>query len=126
MSFREDNFTVNTKSLEEFCEAMLTTSAKIFSGNARAAQNSALRLSWCGVETVNPKWQKWSNKLIPPESVIKFYDNCQNIGIKTGALFMLVFPYQTEEELKQDVDFAMRLPVSFSAFQVLALFPEVR
>ena len=134
ISFREDNFTVNSKSLEEFCEAMIynfggkffwecESRAELSTQTLTMMYKAGCRGIWCGVETVNPKWQKWINKMIPPETVIKFYDDCKNIGIKTGALFMLGFPYQTDEELKQDVDFAMRLPVSFSAFQVLALFP---
>ena len=134
VSFREDNFTVNKKSLEEFCEAMICnfggkffweceSRAELTPQTLAMMHKAGCRGIWCGVETVNPKWQKWINKLIPPETVVKFYDDCKNIGIKTGALFMLGFPYQTEEELKQDVDFAIRLPVLFSAFQVLALFP---
>lgn len=134
VSFREDNFTADRKSLESFCEAMhYTFGGKLFWECESRAELSRETLAmmhkagcrgiWCGVETVSPKWQKWINKRLPPETVTRFYNDCKNIGIRTGALFMLGFPYQTDDELKHDVAFAISLPVTFSAFQVLSLFP---
>ena len=36
---------------------------------------------------------------------------------------MFGFPEETEEEIEEDVSFAMSLPTEFSAFQCLAIFP---
>ena len=134
ISFREDNFTVDLKRLELFCKRMIEE----FKGElyweceSRADMPREMlelmyvagcRGIWCGVETIVPKWSEWINKQLKKEAVIKFYDDCKDIGIKTGALFMFGFPEQTDEEIEEDVEFAMSLPVEFSAFQCLALFP---
>ena len=69
------------------------------------------------------KWNKWINKNLERETVLLFYDNCKEIGIKTGALFMFGFPDQTEIEIEHDINFALNLPTEFSAFQCMAIFP---
>lgn len=134
ISFREDNFTIDINRLKLFCGRMIDE----FSGNffweceSRADLpkdvlqlmfDAGCRGIWCGVETVVPKWSEWINKELTKEKVVKFYDDCEDIGIKTGALFMFGFPYQTDEEIDADVEFATSLPTVFSAFQCLAIFP---
>lgn len=134
ISFREDNFTVNIRRLERFCDAM----RRKFGGNLPWECESRAELSkevlemmysagcrgiWCGVETVVSKWSKWINKQLKKETVDRFYADCYQIGMKTGALFMFGFPYQTEEELRMDVNYAKNLSTEFSAFQCLAVFP---
>jgi len=71
----------------------------------------------------DPRWQKWINKGLSTARITKFYEDCEEIGIETGALFMFDFPEQTEDELQSDIKFAMDLPTAFSAFQCLAIFP---
>ena len=134
VSFREDNFTIDLKRVEDFCQEMI----KIFDGKffweceSRADMprqtlelmyRAGCRGIWCGVETTVPRWQKWINKGLSTPHITKFYEDCKDIGIETGALFMFGFPDQTEEELHSDVKFAMELPTVFSAFQCLAIFP---
>lgn len=134
ISFREDNFTVDIERLKEFCYKMI----KEFNGEFFWECESRADLSkeilelmykagcrgiWCGVETIIPRWQKWIEKGLEKERIIEFYDNCKELGIKTGALFIFGFPTETEEEIEEDVNFAISLPTQFSAFQCLALFP---
>lgn len=134
ISFREDNFTADKDYLRDFCKKMIDE----FSGNLHWECESRAELSkeilelmyaagcrgiWCGIETMMPKWNKWINKKLNSESVLLFYDNCKQIGIKTGALFMFGFPDQTKAELEYDINFALNLPTEFSAFQCMAIFP---
>ena len=134
ISFREDNFTVDLNRLKAFCGKMLDE----FSGQlpweceSRAElpydilqimYSAGCRGIWCGVETIVPKWSKWINKQLTKENVVKFYSDCEKIGIKTGALFMFGFPNQTAMELEEDINFALNLNTVFSAFQCLAIFP---
>ena len=134
ISFREDNFTVDHKRLRMFCNTMIEkyNGTVFWECESRADMPTELlqlmydagcRGIWCGVETIVPKWSEWINKGLQKENVIKFYDDCKNIGIKTGALFMFGFPEQTDEEIEEDVNFAISLPTEFSAFQCLAIFP---
>lgn len=56
------------------------------------------------METIVPKWSKWINKGLTEKKVVKFYADCEKIGIKTGALFMFGFPEQTEAKLSEDIN----------------------
>lgn len=134
VSFREDNFTVNLDRLLQFCDAMIShfdgqlpweceSRANLPKYVLERMYNAGCRGIWCGVETVVPKWSQWINKQLEKEDVDRFYADCYDIGIKTGALFMFGFPYQTEEELSIDIEYAKQLPTVFSAFQCLAIFP---
>ncbi len=134
ISFREDNFTVDLNRLELFCSRMIEEfDGKLFwECESRAdlpkqilelMYRAGCRGIWCGIETIVPKWSKWIDKGLEKEQVVKFYDNCHQIGIKTGALFMFGFPEQTKDEIEKDIEFAISLPTVFSAFQCLAIFP---
>lgn len=134
ISFREDNFTVDIPRLKEFCKQMIDEFGGSFYWECESRADLPIEILelmykagcrgiWCGVETIVPRWSKWINKGLDRKTVELFYDNCKRIGIKTGALFMFGFPEETEEEIEEDVSFAMSLPTEFSAFQCLAIFP---
>lgn len=134
VSFREDNFTANLSHLHTFCQRMIEefqgklpweceSRAELSKDTLQMMYTSGCRGIWCGIETMVPRWNDWINKKLKKENVIRFYDNCKQIGIKTGALFMFGFPYQTDEELQEDINFAINLPTEFSAFQCMAIFP---
>lgn len=134
ISFREDNFTVDIPRLKLFCYRMIEEFNGEFYWECESRADMPIEILqlmydagcrgiWCGVETIVSKWSKWINKGLDREKVSQFYKECQNIGIKTGALFMFGFPEQTEEEIEEDIQFAISLPTVFSAFQCLAIFP---
>lgn len=134
ISFREDNFTVDIERLKYFCQKMIDEFSGEFHWECESRADmpkdvlelmyrAGCRGIWCGVETVVPRWQKWIEKDLEKDKVIKFYDDCKEIGIKTGALFIFGFPNQTLEEIEEDIEFATSLPTEFSAFQCLAIFP---
>lgn len=134
ISFREDNFTVDLEHLKKFCNRMIEefggelfweceSRASLSKEILELMYKSGCRGIWCGIETMVPRWQKWIDKCLDKNEVIKFYIDCKEIGIKTGALFMFGFPYQTMEEIEYDIEFAMSLPAEFRFFQCLAIFP---
>lgn len=134
ISFREDNFTVDLNHLKVFCGKMIDefggqlpweceSRAELPYDILQMMYNAGCRGIWCGVETIVPKWSKWINKQLTKENVVKFYSDCEKIGIKTGALFMFGFPDQTVMELEEDINFALNLNTVFSAFQCMAIFP---
>ena len=134
ISFREDNFTVDRERLKLFCNKMkeefggkfyweCESRADLPKELIQLMYDSGCRGIWCGVETIVPKWSSWINKGLDKETVKRFYEDCDAVGIDTGALFMFGFPEQTEDELNDDVEFAISLPTRFSAFQCLAIFP---
>ena len=134
ISFREDNFTADEKYLQTFCQSMedefqgklpweCESRAELSKNTIQMMYNAGCRGIWCGIETMVPKWNDWINKKLKKEDVLRFYYDCKQIGIKTGALFMFGFPYQTNKEIYEDIDFAMSLPTEFSAFQCMAIFP---
>ena len=134
ISFREDNFTVDIQRIIQFCHAMIShfggklhweceSRADLNKDILELMYSAGCRGIWCGVETIVPRWSKWINKGLEKNTVIKFYNDCEDVGIKTGALFMFGFPDQTREEIREDIEFAAGLPTVFSAFQCLAIFP---
>ena len=134
ISFREDNFTVHPKRLEAFCRRMMEdfdgmlpweceSRAELPKTLLELMYRAGCRGIWCGVETVVPRWSRWIAKGLERKTVERFYHDCQEVGIRTGALFLFGFPEQTEEELEEDISFAQHLPTVFSAFQCLAMFP---
>lgn len=134
ISFREDNFTADEKYLHTFCQRMqdefhgklhweCESRAELSKNTIQMMYNAGCRGVWCGIETMVSKWSRWINKKLKKEDVLRFYDDCKQIGIKTGALFMFGFPNQTDKELWEDINFAIRLPTEFSAFQCMAIFP---
>jgi radical SAM superfamily enzyme YgiQ (UPF0313 family) len=134
LSFREDNLTADLNGLSSLCQMMkeefngqlpweCESRAELSRDTLALMYEAGCRGIWCGIETIVPRWQQWLNKILPKDTVRKFYDDCQDIGIKTGALFMFGFPEQTSREIEEDVEFAISLQTQFSAFQCLALFP---
>jgi radical SAM superfamily enzyme YgiQ (UPF0313 family) len=47
-------------------------------------------------------------------------------GIKVGAYFIIGFPGETREEIKETIDLALRLPLNFGYFSILFPLPGTK
>lgn len=132
--FREDNFSANEQRVRDLCRGLQQRFGSSLTWECESRADIDLFLLdemfeagcrgvWCGLETMNPRWQRWLGKILDPGKVSTFYAHCQEMGINTGALFLLGFPEQTPDELGKDIEFARSLPVAWRYFQTLAQFP---
>lgn len=75
------------------------------------------------VETGSPRVQKAIRKNVDLEKA-KFYINyTANKGISVGSFFILGFLDETEEEMRQTIDFACATKLSTASFFILTPFP---
>lgn len=76
-----------------------------------------------GVESASQEILDSHNKKIVVDEVIKTFDLCHNLGIKTLAHFILGLPGETEETLEWTVKLAKRIKCDYASFNVAVPFP---
>ncbi len=76
-----------------------------------------------GVESGNAERIKKIKKNIDLNQAKETFTNCKEIGITTQSSFIIGYPDETEEELKQTVAFALSLDSPLSPFNVFFLQP---
>ena len=133
--FREDNFTLNKRHVLEFCEGMLERGVPVV-WECESRVNSLDRAMltymyeagcrgiWCGVESGSQRVLDEIRKGTRVEDALEFYRNCEQIGIKTGALFMLGLPGETEADVWMSYRHAIELAPNWCAFQAYVAIPR--
>lgn len=76
-----------------------------------------------GVESGCEARIKEIKKGIDLRSIKETFDNCREVGITTQSTFIIGYPGETEEELKETVDFAFSLKADFCPFNILYFQP---
>lgn len=75
------------------------------------------------IETGSPRMQKLIRKNLDLQKAMKTIERCAENGLITRGFFMLGFPTETEEELKQTVDYAIESPLTGATFFTVVYFP---
>lgn len=111
--FREDNFTLNRKRLEEFCDLILERNIKIHwacESRVDAIQDKALmekvfstgcRGFYVGVESGSQRVLDLMKKDVSLAQIRKFFTLCRKMGIKTYATFCMGIPGETDEDREE-------------------------
>jgi len=68
------------------------------------------------IETASPRLQKMINKNLKLDRARKAIEAASREGILCNGFFMLGFPTETEEELRQTIDFAVHSPLDIAHF----------
>lgn len=76
-----------------------------------------------GIESGCKERIKKIKKGIDIEKAKEVFDHCREIGITTQSAFIIGYPDETEEELKQTIDFALSLKANLCPFTILYLQP---
>ena len=85
-----------------------------------------------GVESGSPEMLKRMKKGITPDKVRKAFDLTKEVGIKTQAFFLFGIPGETQETIRETIEFAKELNASSTQFAVAiphpgtALYEECR
>jgi radical SAM superfamily enzyme YgiQ (UPF0313 family) len=129
-----DLFTVNREQVMELCRLMVSEKLNIrWTCNSRVdyVDEEMLRLmgqagnwliSW-GIESGNESILRHARKGAYPEKAERALRWAHQAGIKNWGYFIIGLPGETEETIRQTIDFAKRLPLDIALFHVAAPYP---
>jgi len=129
-----DLFTVNRDQVVELCKLMIAEKMNIrWTCNSRVdyvdeemlqlmAQAGNWLISW-GIESGNEQILRHARKGAYPEKAERALKWARAAGIKNWRYFIIGLPGETEETIRQTIDFAKRLPLDIALFHVAAPYP---
>ena len=112
--FDDMDFTIDEDYTKNLCLAMIESDSFPYTclGSSKASESMIAWLSDSdclglafGVETINPKAQKFAKKITQRE-IKDFTKLLKNYGISSVATFTLGLPNESEETLKKNIEFA--------------------
>jgi magnesium-protoporphyrin IX monomethyl ester (oxidative) cyclase len=121
--FEDDNLTLNVKRFEAICDGIIERKIKIGWETPNGVRADCLNLellkkmkqSGCksvfvGVESGDQQiLDDVICKSLDLKRVVEFAKNAKQIGLKTGAFYIIGFPGETKENMQCTVDFALDL-----------------
>jgi anaerobic magnesium-protoporphyrin IX monomethyl ester cyclase len=134
--FFDENFTFNIRRIEDICDLLIEKKIKVrWHCRSRAdmkldkrilkkMKDAGCRMIQFGIETATPRLQKVINKNLDLERVKEVIKLCKEVGILTYGNFMLGLPTQTEEEMLETINFAIKLGLDYAPFGVFNPLPE--
>jgi radical SAM superfamily enzyme YgiQ (UPF0313 family) len=129
-----DLFTVNRDQVVELCERMIAEDIQIkWTCNSRVdyvdeemlqlmAKAGNWLISW-GIESGNEQILKHARKGAYPDKAERALRWARQAGIKNWGYFIIGLPGETEETIRQTIDFAKKLPLDIALFHVAAPYP---
>lgn len=129
-----DLFTVNRDQVIELCQRMITENIDIkWTCNSRVdyvdeemlklmGQSGCWLISW-GIESGNEQILKHAHKGAYPEKAERALMWAKRAGIKNWGYFIIGLPGETEETIRETIDFSKRLPLDIALFHVAAPYP---
>jgi radical SAM superfamily enzyme YgiQ (UPF0313 family) len=121
--FEDDNLTLDIKRFEEICDGIIERKIKIgweTPNGVRAdcldrdllkkMKQSGANSIFVGVESGDQQvLDKVICKSLDLNRVVEFAKDAKQIGLKTGAFYIIGFPGETKENMQKTVDFALEL-----------------
>ncbi len=129
-----DLFTVNRDQVVELCRLMIKEKMNIkWTCNSRVdyvdeemlnlmAEAGNWLISW-GIESGNEQILKHARKGIYPDRAEKALTWARKAGIKNWGYFIIGLPGETENTIRQTIDFSKKLPLDIALFHVAAPHP---
>ena len=129
-----DLFTVNRDQVVELCKLMIDEKIGIkWTSNSRVdfVDEEMLQLmgragcrliSW-GIESGNEQILKHARKGAYPDKAERALRWAKKAGIMNWGYFIIGLPGETEETIRQTIDFAKKLPLDIALFHVAAPYP---
>lgn len=132
--FTDDELLVNRKFVNELVGEITSRKLDIaFSFGSRVDHVEkellkGLRKCGCeaiylGVESSSQETLNRINKRISIEQAIKAFQAVREVGIEVVGAFMLGFPWETVEDMKKTVEFAIRLEPTYAQFTIVTPYP---
>jgi anaerobic magnesium-protoporphyrin IX monomethyl ester cyclase len=129
-----DLFTVNREQVVELCRLMIEEKIDVrWTCNSRVdyVDEEMLRLmgkagcwliSW-GIESGNEQILRHARKGAYPDKAERALRWAREAGIKNWGYFIIGLPRETEETIRQTIDFSKKLPLDIALFHVAAPYP---
>ena len=90
----------------------------------RKMYDSGCRWFMLGLETGSEEMRRRVNKPMDKQTIRNFVDMCTEVGITTFGSFIIGFPDETRENLKETVKFALSLDVDAFLFNYYVVIPK--
>lgn len=129
-----DLFTVHRDQVMELCERMIDEDINIrWTCNSRVdyvdeemlgkmAEAGCWLISW-GIESGNEQVLKRARKGAYPDKARRALRWAKDAGIKNWGYFIIGLPGETEESIRETIDFSKSLPLDIALFHVAAPYP---
>jgi radical SAM superfamily enzyme YgiQ (UPF0313 family) len=133
--FYDDTFTLNRKHVIELCNEIITRNLK-FKWEAPTRVDSLdlellkiMKRAGCmrlrlGIESGSQRILNLMRKGINKTQIEKAVKMCKKVGIETFCFFMLGYPTETEKEMKETIDFAIKLNPDWAMFSITTPYPQ--
>ncbi len=132
--FHTDTFTLNKKYVLSLCQRMIEEDLGLaWMSNSRVdtldgEMVEAMRRAGCwllafGVESGSQKILDLSKKKIQLEQSRRAVKLANDAGLMVAGHFILGLPGETEETIRETIEFARELPLSFAEFYIATPFP---
>lgn len=129
-----DLFTVNRSQVMELCKLMIEQELNVkWTCNSRVdyvdeemltlmGQAGCWMISW-GIESGNEQILRHARKGAYPDKAERALVWAKKAGIKNWGYFIIGLPGETEETIRETIDFAKKLPLDIALFHVAAPYP---
>jgi anaerobic magnesium-protoporphyrin IX monomethyl ester cyclase len=129
-----DLFTVNRDQVIELCQRMIEEKIDLhWTSNSRVdyvdeemltlmGKAGCRLISW-GIESGNEQILKHARKGAYPDKAERALRWAKQAGIMNWGYFIIGLPGETEETIRQTIDFAKKLPLDIALFHVAAPYP---
>lgn len=129
-----DLFTVNREQVIELCQRMIEEKIDLhWTSNSRVdyvdeemldlmGKAGCRLISW-GIESGNEQILKHARKGAYPDKAERALRWAKKAGIMNWGYFIIGLPGETEETIRQTIDFAKKLPLDIALFHVAAPYP---
>lgn len=136
--FQSDLFTSQKKWVIEVCQELIQRAPPIrWICNSRVdtvdeetlvmMKKAGCFLIGVGIESGSPRMLSvLGKKKVEPERIEWMIHTCRRLGIMTNGSFVIGYPGETIESLRQTEELVMRLPLDFAVFMCAAPFPGTR
>ena len=129
-----DLFTVNREQVVKLCQLMIEENIDIkWTCNSRVdyvdeemltlmSKAGCWLISW-GIESGNEQILRHARKGAYPDKAMQSLRWARKAGIKNWGYFIIGLPGETEETIRQTIDFSKKLPLDIALFHVAAPYP---
>ncbi|MDP8216608.1 MAG: radical SAM protein [Candidatus Kaelpia imicola] len=134
ISFEDDSFNYSSKRLRNICQEIIKENLNIFWGcsiridtidreDVQLMKRAGCNKIYIGIETLNNRIRKLINKQTEDSLLMEKIKIVRDFDIKINASFMIGFPTETEKEIAETIDRAIRLPVDGEIFCLYTPYP---
>lgn len=137
LQFGDDTFTSSQSRLQKFRTELAYKNinikwlaySRVCDLHEPAIEN--MRESGCyklflGIESASPRILSLMNKKQDIDMIIKGVELCKQYGIKVQGLFMLGYPSETIDEMKNTIQFALDLDLDDAVFNAVRAYPDTQ